>query len=254
VEVDAVGKGGSIADGRGAGERGALDGSRNRFREDSGGARRSVAVRGCVDAGSSSRTWYVLYLSTEGVAAKEEPGVGADFSFLPLFPSISSSGHRPSLVHGVDMDHIVAIDNVTRNLVSMGQLPVTVGLFFSLGHSSIVIGMTIAIIIAVSNIDKLPDISNIGGVIGKLFWQVRGSRDTDCSFLPSQVFAFPLRSSSFLVRTLPSILFQPLLTSVPALLAVINSVVLWQSIRLTKRRVRFVPFSVFLLILTLVYV
>jgi hypothetical protein len=31
-----------------------------------------------------------------------------------------------------------------QNLVSMGQLPITVGLFFSLGHSSIVVGVTIA--------------------------------------------------------------------------------------------------------------
>ncbi|GAA5822526.1 hypothetical protein JCM11251_006368 [Rhodosporidiobolus azoricus] len=94
------------------------------------------------------------------------------------------------------MDHIVAIDNVTRNLVSLGQLPVTVGLFFSLGHSSIVIGMTIAVIVTVSAIDKLPDISNVGGVIGVCV------------------------SASFLF-----------------ILAVINSVVLYQSIRLSRRRV-----------------
>ncbi|GAA5888498.1 hypothetical protein JCM5296_000652 [Sporobolomyces johnsonii] len=99
------------------------------------------------------------------------------------------------LRHGLDMDHIVAIDNVTRNLVSMGKLPVTVGLFFSLGHSTIVISMTIAIIIATSAIDKLPDISSVGGVIG--------------------------------VSVSASFLF---------ILAVINSVVLWQSLRLAKRR------------------
>ena len=89
------------------------------------------------------------------------------------------------------MDHICAIDNgtsipgekrsletrtvadspslrtaVTRSLVAAGQTPVTVGLFFSLGHSTIVIAMTIAIIIATSAIDKVPDVSSIGGVIG----------------------------------------------------------------------------------------
>ena len=32
-----------------------------------------------------------------------------------------------------------AIDNATRSLINMGQLPVTCGLFFSLGHSTIVI-------------------------------------------------------------------------------------------------------------------
>ncbi|GAA5934517.1 HoxN/HupN/NixA family nickel/cobalt transporter [Sporobolomyces koalae] len=99
------------------------------------------------------------------------------------------------LRHGLDMDHIVAIDNVTRNLVSMGKLPVTVGLFFSLGHSTIVVAMTIAIIVAVSAIDKLPDISEIGGLIG--------------------------------VSVSASFLF---------VLAVINSIVLWQTLRVAKRR------------------
>ncbi|GAA5879189.1 hypothetical protein JCM16303_001334 [Sporobolomyces ruberrimus] len=99
------------------------------------------------------------------------------------------------LRHGLDMDHIVAIDNVTRNLVSMGKLPVTVGLFFSLGHSTIVVAMTIAIIVAVSAIDKLPNISEIGGLIG--------------------------------VSVSASFLF---------VLAVINSIVLWQTLRLAKRR------------------
>lgn len=49
----------------------------------------------------------------------------------------------------------------------MGRLPVTVGLWFSLGHSSIVVGATIAIVISVSAIDKIPDVSAIGGVIGE---------------------------------------------------------------------------------------
>ncbi|KAL8286453.1 hypothetical protein RQP46_004470 [Phenoliferia psychrophenolica] len=70
------------------------------------------------------------------------------------------------LRHGLDVDHIVAIDNVTRNLVSMGQLPVTCGLFFSLGHSSIVIGVTIAIIISTSSIERIPSVASVGGLIG----------------------------------------------------------------------------------------
>ncbi|KAF1061868.1 HoxN/HupN/NixA family nickel/cobalt transporter [Burkholderia gladioli] len=43
------------------------------------------------------------------------------------------------LRHAVDADHIAAIDNVTRKLMQDGQRPVTVGLFFSLGHASVVI-------------------------------------------------------------------------------------------------------------------
>ena len=49
------------------------------------------------------------------------------------------------LRHALDMDHIVAIDNVTRSLVaqSPGAKPILVGLFFALGHSTVVIAATI---------------------------------------------------------------------------------------------------------------
>ena len=43
------------------------------------------------------------------------------------------------LRHAVDADHIAAIDNVTRKLMQEGKRPTTVGLFFSLGHSTIVL-------------------------------------------------------------------------------------------------------------------
>ncbi len=40
--------------------------------------------------------------------------------------------------HAFDADHISAIDNTTRKLMSDGQRPLSVGFFFSLGHSSVV--------------------------------------------------------------------------------------------------------------------
>jgi high-affinity nickel-transport protein len=43
------------------------------------------------------------------------------------------------LGHAVDADHIAAIDNVTRKLMPEGKRPVGVGLFFAMGHSSVVI-------------------------------------------------------------------------------------------------------------------
>jgi high-affinity nickel-transport protein len=42
------------------------------------------------------------------------------------------------LRHAFDADHIGAIDNTTRKLMSEGQRPLSVGFFFSLGHSTIV--------------------------------------------------------------------------------------------------------------------
>jgi nickel/cobalt transporter (NiCoT) family protein len=40
--------------------------------------------------------------------------------------------------HAFDADHIAAIDNTTRKLVNDGKRPLSVGFFFSLGHSSVV--------------------------------------------------------------------------------------------------------------------
>src|SRR6516225_2948072 len=40
--------------------------------------------------------------------------------------------------HAFDADHIAAIDNTTRKLVNEGKRPLSVGYFFSLGHSSVV--------------------------------------------------------------------------------------------------------------------
>src|SRR5665647_931698 len=52
------------------------------------------------------------------------------------------------LRHGVDADHIVAIDNTTRKLMQEGKRPYTVGLWFSLGHSTVVVALIIGLIVA----------------------------------------------------------------------------------------------------------
>jgi high-affinity nickel-transport protein len=45
--------------------------------------------------------------------------------------------------HAFDADHIAAIDNTTRKLVSDGKRPLSVGFFFSLGHSSVVFALAL---------------------------------------------------------------------------------------------------------------
>src|SRR4030095_8743800 len=47
--------------------------------------------------------------------------------------------------HAFDADHIAAIDNVTRKLMQGGKRPVTVGFFFSLGHSTVVVALSVLI-------------------------------------------------------------------------------------------------------------
>ncbi len=45
--------------------------------------------------------------------------------------------------HAFDADHIAAIDNTTRKLMGEGRRPLSVGFFFSLGHSSVVFALTV---------------------------------------------------------------------------------------------------------------
>jgi high-affinity nickel-transport protein len=71
------------------------------------------------------------------------------------------------LRHAVDADHIAAIDNVTRKLIQQGKRPVGVGFFFSLGHSTIVFGLSVAIAVAsVALKDRFDAFESIGGIIG----------------------------------------------------------------------------------------
>jgi nickel/cobalt transporter (NiCoT) family protein len=71
------------------------------------------------------------------------------------------------LRHAVDADHIAAIDNVTRKLMQEHKRPVTIGLFFSLGHSTIVIAMSVAIVLTTSIIqNNFPNLKATVGLIG----------------------------------------------------------------------------------------
>ena len=47
------------------------------------------------------------------------------------------------LRHAFDADHISAIDDTTRLMLAKGKKPLAVGLFFSLGHSTIVLALSI---------------------------------------------------------------------------------------------------------------
>jgi high-affinity nickel-transport protein len=70
------------------------------------------------------------------------------------------------LRHAVDADHIAAIDNTTRKLMREGQRPVGVGLFFSLGHSTVVVALSVVIAVSAGFISDVPGLRSIGGLIG----------------------------------------------------------------------------------------
>lgn len=71
------------------------------------------------------------------------------------------------LRHAVDPDHIAAIDNVTRKLMQDGKRPVTVGFYFSLGHSTIVFALAVLIALSASYVrHNLPEMQSAGSVLG----------------------------------------------------------------------------------------
>ena len=70
------------------------------------------------------------------------------------------------LRHAVDADHIAAIDNVTRALMREGRRPLTVGLWFALGHSTIVVAASVAIAATAAAASRLAPVAALGEVVG----------------------------------------------------------------------------------------
>jgi high-affinity nickel-transport protein len=59
--------------------------------------------------------------------------------------AIGLTAYLLGLRHAFDADHICAIDNTTRKLMADGKRPLSVGFFFSLGHSTVVLGLVLAL-------------------------------------------------------------------------------------------------------------
>ena len=56
--------------------------------------------------------------------------------------------------HAFDADHIAAIDNTTRKLVNEGKRPLSVGFFFSLGHSTVVFALAVLLNFGIRALDS----------------------------------------------------------------------------------------------------
>jgi len=84
----------------------------------------------------------------------------------PILLGTAFLAYTFGLRHAVDADHIAAIDNVTRKLMQEGKQPVSVGFFFSLGHSTIVIVLSLIVYMTASAFqNQLDSLKDIGGVI-----------------------------------------------------------------------------------------
>lgn len=87
--------------------------------------------------------------------------------FSVLLAGLGVIAYVFGLRHGVDADHIAAIDNTTRKLIQDNQRPFTVGMWFSLGHSTIVVALIVALVFATRTvIGNIPALASGGAIIG----------------------------------------------------------------------------------------
>jgi high-affinity nickel-transport protein len=97
---------------------------------------------------------------------------------------IGTTAYVLGMRHAFDVDHIAAIDNTTRALMERKQRPLSVGFWFSLGHSSIVFGLCVLVAFGVrSLVGKVSDHNStlhavtgaVGITVSGIFLLVLGS-------------------------------------------------------------------------------
>lgn len=86
---------------------------------------------------------------------------------FPVMLGLVTLAYGLGLRHAVDADHIAAIDNTTRKLMQDGKRPVGVGFFFSMGHSTIVVILSVLVAISAAFVkNNLPTFKSTGAIIG----------------------------------------------------------------------------------------
>ena len=84
-----------------------------------------------------------------------------------IYAGAGALAYSFGLRHAFDADHIAAIDDTTRLMLAKGKKPLAVGLFFSLGHSTIVMALCIGVAFAAKQAAKFQkDFAETGGIIG----------------------------------------------------------------------------------------
>src|SRR3989440_11514008 len=105
-----------------------------------------------------------------GVVTLHVLGWGALFAYglsHPAFLALGGVAYTFGLRHAFDADHISAIDNTTRKLLQDGKRPLGTGFFFSLGHSTIVFGLTVGLAVAAGTVhSQISTLQTYGSTIG----------------------------------------------------------------------------------------
>jgi high-affinity nickel-transport protein len=97
-------------------------------------------------------------------------GWGLYLQFAKTYPQLAGLGlvaYLFGLRHAFDADHIAAVDDTVRLLQQGGRRPLSVGFFFSLGHSTVVLSLAVAIAVATAAVKvRLPFLQTLGATVG----------------------------------------------------------------------------------------
>ncbi|WP_051277846.1 HoxN/HupN/NixA family nickel/cobalt transporter [Solimonas flava] len=97
-------------------------------------------------------------------------GWGLYLAYAARYPALVGLGfaaYAIGLRHGFGADHIAAVDDTVRYLLQRGRSPLGVGFYFSLGHSSVVFLLALAVAFAAGLVrTRLPDWEHAGHLIG----------------------------------------------------------------------------------------
>jgi nickel/cobalt transporter (NiCoT) family protein len=123
---------------------------------------RAAGMAGVI-AGLTASGWFTLLV----LVVPGHYSVGAKTFGIGIGVTAYTLGMR----HAFDADHISAIDNTTRKLMNDGQRPLSVGFFFSLGHSTIVFALTLLLSLGVKAIagsvaNSGSALHRVAGVVG----------------------------------------------------------------------------------------
>ncbi len=109
----------------------------------------------------------LVYLFLVGLNVAAWALAFAVFHAYPATLSLCFLAYGLGLRHAVDADHIAAIDNVTRKLMQENKRPVAVGFFFSFGHSTVVVLMSLLVAQGTGYVkNHFPEFQQVGGIIG----------------------------------------------------------------------------------------
>lgn len=118
----------------------------------------------------SRRQWLQLVGLYGVIAVLHLLGWGLYLHYSVHFPALVGLGfvaYMLGLRHAFDADHIAAVDDTVRYMLQEGRQPLAIGFFFSLGHSTVVLALSVAIIFAASTINhELPQLQHVGALVG----------------------------------------------------------------------------------------